>query len=126
MLLFCSSFSAIDPNETKEMLDYYQRHTGKPAYALLEENWGKDTSGIWIIPEYRQGLGDLNYDGVVNQSDSAIYNSLQPPFGWTVGGKTHWYRDCSYIVGKTVRAVEINGNLCIRCKARIAYESTTN
>lgn len=63
-------------------------------------------------------FGDLNLDGVVDQADSEIYNSLQPPFGWSLGGKVHWYKDCSYIKEKPVRACLIGENMCIRCLSR--------
>ena len=98
------------------MLLFYADYTGRPAHTLLEDNWGRDTSMCWR--NTGEQYGDLNHDCVVNQADADLYNSVMPPFGWTVGGKVHWFRDCSYIVGKPANAVEINNNLCIRCKAR--------
>ena len=100
---------------------FYAQFTHEPYYKLIERNWGQRVQVEYQVhPEHNAyQMGDLNLDGVVNQADSEIYNSLMPPFGWTVGGKVHWYRDCSYITGKTVKPVEINNNLCIRCKARI-------
>ena len=98
------------------ILTFYSQYTGLPAYTLLEDNWGRDTSMCWR--QTGEQYGDLNHDGIVNQADADLYNSIMPPFGWTVGGKVHWYRDCSYITGKTVKPVEINNNLCLRCAAR--------
>ena len=99
---------------------FYANFTGEPYYKLIERNWGqKVVAEYQIHPEHNAyQMGDLSLDGIVNQADSEIYNSLMPPFGWTVGGKTHWYRDCGYIVNKPVRACLIGENMCIRCKAR--------
>jgi hypothetical protein len=101
------------------VLSFYAQYTSRPAYTLLEDNWGQrhDLGSAW--QQHQVQYGDLNLDDVVDQKDSEIYNSIMPPFGWSVGGKVHWYRDCSYIVGKPAKAVEINNNLCIRCKARM-------
>lgn len=98
---------------------FYASFTHEPYYKLIERNWGQRHNLGYHWQRHQVQFGDLNLDGVVNQADSEIYNSLMPPFGWSLGGKTHYYKDCSYIVGKTVRAVEINNNLCIRCKARL-------
>lgn len=121
ILSLIASVSAIEPNETKAMLDYYQQHTGKPAYALIAENWGRDTTGIWIIPEYRAMLGDLNLDGVVNEKDLALLNAvMHEPAGWYVcdNCKDHWYFDCPAIDGRTDRKLRIIKNPCLRCMAR--------
>jgi hypothetical protein len=103
------------------LLLFYAQYTGEPYYRLIERNWGQTvTVEYQAHPEHNSyQLGDLSLDGVVNQADSEIYNQIMPPFGWSLGGKVHYYRDCSYIVGKQVKAVEINNNLCIRCKARM-------
>ena len=98
------------------LLLFYADATGKPAYTLISDNWGRDTSMCWR--QTGEQYGDLNHDGIVNQADQDLYNSVMPPFGWTVGGKIHWYHDCSYIKDKPVRACLIGDNMCIRCKAR--------
>jgi hypothetical protein len=100
------------------LLLFYADYTGKPAYTLLADNMYRDTSDCWIQPQHRVQWGDLNCDGIVNQADADLYNSIMPPFGWTVGGKVHWFRDCSYIKDKPVRACLIENNLCLRCAAR--------
>ena len=104
------------------LLSFYAQHTGKPAYTLLADNWGQrhDLGHAWR--EHQVQYGDLNLDGVVDQQDSEIYNQIMPPFGWTVGGKNHWYKDCSYIKDKPVRACLIENNLCLRCAARKVSE----
>ena len=100
------------------LLMFYSNFTSRPAYTLLEDNWGKEVRLPTKCQSHQVQYGDLNLDGVVDQQDSEIYNQIMPPFGWTVGGKVHWYRDCSYIKDKPVRACLINNNLCLRCKAR--------
>ena len=105
------------------ILSFYSQFTGRPAYTLLEDDWCKEVRLPTKCQEHQVQYGDLNLDGVVNQGDSEIYNQIMPePFGWTVGGKVHWYRDCSYIAGKPVRACLIGTNLCLRCAERKADE----
>jgi hypothetical protein len=98
------------------VLSFYAQYTSRPAYTLLEDNWGQrhDLGSAW--QQHQVQYGDLNLDDVVDQKDSEIYNSVMPvPFGWSVGGKVHWYKDCSYIKDKPVRACLIGNNLCLRC-----------
>jgi hypothetical protein len=97
------------------LLMFYADSTGKPAYTLLEDNWGRDTSMCWR--QTGEQYGDLNHDGIVNQADQDLYNSLMPPFGWTVGGKVHRYRTCYYIKDKPAGMVLIGQNECLRCAA---------
>lgn len=121
ILLLILSVSAIEPNETKAMLEYYQQHTGKPAHTLIEENWGRDTSGIWIIPEYRQGCGDLDMDGIVGPKDLVRLNNIMGVIcGWTVNKDIgHLYLDC-YQLSRSTRpkTIEKCKRICLMCAAR--------
>jgi hypothetical protein len=98
----------------------YAAGTGLEPFRLVADNLGRDTSGCYLQPQHRVQWGDLNTDGVVNQTDADLYNSMMPPFGWSIsaGSKVHWYKDCQYIKGKTVYSCLIENRGCLTCTAR--------
>jgi hypothetical protein len=98
----------------------YTSFTGQPSYTLITDNWLSQHNLGHRWQQHQIQYGDLNLDGQVDQADSDLYNSLMPPFGWSISttSKVHWYRDCQYIKGKTVTPCLIDNRTCLTCVAR--------
>jgi hypothetical protein len=101
---------------------FYQNYTGQPYHLLIEQEWGRDTTGCWIQPQHRVQWGDLNTDGTVGPGDLACYFGATGVYiGWGTTDIGHLYKDCWYIAGKDCHIKTVK-RICLPCWARSINE----